>query len=217
VRHVKPAPVATQPREHPATAARASSSGNDKAAAGDPGRAQHPGKGSAHDCCFGQQAAADRLLRWGGGCANARQCGPSDTDRSVQHHPEGPLAPFRFLRRRSHVLHATDHELGCGALSGRPECLDTATLHRHAGSVRPSYGQHRPACVSSSPWQLRPQRFQCALFARRVEPVEPKRSSEEPPPDRGFRPQGLAAKGDPLWTPWLFGPNRQQRPTSSKW
>ena len=33
VRHVKPAPVATQPRENPATATRASSSGNDKAAA----------------------------------------------------------------------------------------------------------------------------------------------------------------------------------------
>ncbi len=68
-----------------------------------------------------------------------RHAGPSDSDRSLQHHRQGALAPLEYLQRRTDAVHAADHLVGRGHAHGRRAGLPgLARLHSAARLLRPA-------------------------------------------------------------------------------
>ena len=216
VRHVKPAPVATQPRENPATATRASSSGNDKAAAKEtPAEPSTRAKGVL---TIAVSVNKQQLTVYSDGVAVAR------TRVSVGH--QTPTGVFSIIQKDRWHRSASSGDApmyymqqitssGVGLYQAAPNASTPQrsiarqlwAMTKTGVRVVITPGEVAPAAISNA-----------RLFARRVEPVEPKRSSEESAAKivdsahKALRPRG----GDPALDAMAYSaPNRQQAPTTS--
>ena len=222
VRHVKPAPVATQPREHPATATRASSSGNDKAAAKEtPAEPSTRAKGVL---TIAVSVNKQQLTVYSDGVAVAR------TRVSVGH--QTPTGVFSIIQKDRWHRSASSGDApmyymqqitssGVGLYQAAPN----ASTPQRSIAMPEAFARQLWAMTKTgvrvviTPGEVAPAAISNArLFARRVEPVEPKRSSEESAAkivDSAHK--ALRAKGgDPALDAMAYSaPNRQQAPTTS--
>jgi L,D-transpeptidase catalytic domain len=222
VRHVKPAPVATQPREHPATATRANSSGNDKAAAKEtPAEPSTRAKGVL---TIAVSVNKQQLTVYSDGVAVAR------TRVSVGH--QTPTGVFSIIQKDRWHRSASSGDApmyymqqitrsGVGLYQAAPN----ASTPQRSIAMPEAFARQLWAMTKTgvrvviTPGEVAPAAISNArLFARRVEPVEPKRSSEESAAkivDSAHK--ALRAKGgDPALDAMAYSaPNRQQAPTTS--
>ena len=222
VRHVKPAPVATQPREHPATATRASSSGNDKAAAKEtPAEPSTRAKGVL---TIAVSVNKQQLTVYSDGVAVAR------TRVSVGH--QTPTGVFSIIQKDRWHRSASSGDApmyymqqitrsGVGLYQAAPNAsTPQGSIAMPEAFARQLWAMTKTGVrVVITPGEVAPAAISNArLFARRVEPVEPKRSSEESAAKivdsahKALRVKG----GDPALDAMAYSaPNRQQAPTTS--
>ena len=222
VRHVKPAPVATQPRENPATATRASCSGNDKAAAKEtPAEPSTRAKGVL---TIAVSVNKQQLTVYSDGVAVAR------TRVSVGH--QTPTGVFSIIQKDRWHRSASSGDApmyymqqitrsGVGLYQAAPN----ASTPQRSIAMPEAFARQLWAMTKTgvrvviTPGEVAPAAISNArLFARRVEPAEPKRSSEESAAkivDSAHK--ALRAKGgDPALDAMAYSaPNRQQAPTTS--
>jgi hypothetical protein len=222
VRHVKPAPVATQPRENAATATRASSSGNDKAAAKEtPAEPSTRAKGVL---TIAVSVNKQQLTVYSDGVAVAR------TRVSVGH--QTPTGVFSIIQKDRWHRSASSGDApmyymqqitrsGMGLYQAAPN----ASTPQRSIAMPEAFARQLWAMTKTgvrvviTPGEVAPAAISNArLFARRVEPAEPKRSSEESAAkvvDSAHK--ALRAKGgDPALDAMAYSaPNRQQAPTTS--
>ena len=222
VRHVKPAPVATQPRENPATATRASSSVNDKAAAKEtPAEPSTRAKGVL---TIAVSVNKQQLTVYSDGVAVAR------TRVSVGH--QTPTGVFSIIQKDRWHRSASSGDApmyymqqitssGVGLYQAAPN----ASTPQRSIAMPEAFARQLWAMTKTgvrvviTPGEVAPAAISNArLFARRVEPAEPKRSSEESAAKivdtahKALRPRG----GDPALDAMAYSaPNRQQAPTTS--
>ena len=222
VRHVKPAPVATQPRENPATATRASSSGNDKAAAKEtPAEPSTRAKGVL---TIAVSVNKQQLTVYSDGVAVAR------TRVSVGH--QTPTGVFSIIQNVRWHRSASSGDApmyymqqitssGVGLYQAAPN----ASTPQRSIAMPEAFARQLWAMTKTgvrvviTPGEVAPAAISNArLFARRVEPAEPKHSSEESAAKivdsahKALRPRG----GDPALDAMAYSaPNRQQAPTTS--
>ena len=222
VRHVKPAPVATQPRENPATATRASSSGNDKAAAKEtPAEPSTRAKGVL---TIAVSVNKQQLTVYSDGVAVAR------TRVSVGH--QTPTGVFSIIQKDRWHRSASSGDApmyymqqitrsGVGLYQAAPNAsTPQGSIAMPEAFARQLWAMTKTGVrVVITPGEVAPAAISNArLFARRVEPVEPKRSSEESAAKivdsahKALRVKG----GDPALDAMAYSaPNRQQAPTTS--
>ena len=222
VRHVKPAPVATQPRENPATATRASSSGNDKAAAKEtPAEPSTRAKGVL---TIAVSVNKQQLTVYSDGVAVAR------TRVSVGH--QTPTGVFSIIQKDRWHRSASSGDApmyymqqitrsGVGLYQAAPNAsTPQGSIAMPEAFARQLWAMTKTGVrVVITPGEVAPAAISNArLFARRVEPVEPKRSSEESAAKivdsahKALRVKG----GDPALDAMAYSaPNRQQASTTS--
>ena len=222
VRQSKPAPLATQPRENPATASRATSSGTEKAAA-----KETPAEPSARAKGVLTIAVAvnkQQLTVYSDGVAVAR------TRVTVGH--QTPTGVFSIIQKDRWHRSASSGDApmyymqqitrsGVGLYQATPN----ASTPQRSIAMPEAFARQLWAMTKTgvrvviTPGEVAPAAISNArLFARRVEPVEPKRSSEESAGkivDSAHK--ALRAKGaDPALDAMAYaGGNRRQAPAPS--
>jgi len=221
-RHFKPAPVATQPQEKPATAARENSSGNDKAAAKEtPAELSARAKGVL---TIAISLNKQQLTVYSDGMAVAR------TRVTVGH--QTPTGVFSIIQKDRWHRSASSGDApmyymqqitrsGVGLYQAAPNvstaqrsiAMPEAFARQLWGATKPgvrvviTHGEVAPAAIANP-----------RLFARRVEPIEPKRSSEESAAKNvDSAHKALRSKGgDPALDAMAYaGVSKRQPPTTS--
>jgi L,D-transpeptidase catalytic domain len=222
VRQSKPPPLATQPRENPATASRATSSGTEKAAAKE--TPAEPGARAKGVLTIAVAVNKQQLTVYSDGVAVAR------TRVTVGH--QTPTGVFSIIQKDRWHRSASSGDApmyymqqitrsGVGLYQATPN----ASAPQRSIAMPEAFARQLWAMTKTgvrvviTPGEVAPAAISNArLFARRVEPVEPKRSSEESAGkivDSAHK--ALRAKGaDPALDAMAYaGGNRRQAPAPS--